>query len=63
MRNLISQAQEQIKRGSSNALEQLQAYREQTGVKRVFRFGSLDDWTQQWEGRPEDRTKNVRTYL
>jgi hypothetical protein len=63
MRNLISQAQEQIKRGSSKALEQLAAYREETGVKRVFRFASLDDWTQQWEGRPEDRTKNVRAYL
>lgn len=63
MSNLIRQATEKIKESKSNALEQLEASKEQTGVKRVFWFGSLDGWVQQWERRHEDRTKNLRTYL
>ena len=63
MINLICQAEEQIRRSSSHALKQLQAYKEHTGVKHVFRFGSLDDWTQQWDGPSEQRTANLRAYL
>jgi hypothetical protein len=63
MKNLIWQASEKIKAGANDALKQLEAYKEQTGAKRVFRFGTLEDWTQQWEGRPEHRAANLRAYL
>jgi hypothetical protein len=29
----------------------------------VFRVGAISDWTQQWKGRVEDRSQNLRSFL
>lgn len=63
MVNLIQQATAKLREGPSHVMDKFDAYKERTGVQRVFRFGTIDEWTQQWVGQAEDRTKNLRSFL
>ncbi len=63
MKNLLNQATELLRRKDSPAMKQLEAYKQQFGVKNVFRLGTADDWTQQWLGSKERRTGNLRNFL
>ena len=44
-------------------MKQLEAYKQQSGVKNVFRVGTADNWTQQWQGSKEQRDGNLRNFL
>ena len=63
MKGLLNQATELLRRKDSHALKQLEAYKQQFGVKNVFRLGAAEDWTQQWLGSKEQRTGNLRNFL
>ena len=63
MKNLLNQATELLTRKDSAAMKQLEAYKQQFGVKNVFRVGTADNWTQQWLGSKEQRTGNLRNFL
>jgi hypothetical protein len=46
MTNLLRQATELLARKDSAALKQLEAYKQQSGVKNISRVGTADNWTQ-----------------
>jgi hypothetical protein len=48
MQSLLEQALELLTRKDSAAMKQLKAYKQQSGVKNVFRLGTNDNWMQQW---------------
>jgi hypothetical protein len=63
MQNLLWRAVERLRKNESWAGRQLAAYKESLGGLTVFRVGATPDWTQQWKGRVEDRTSNLRAFL
>jgi hypothetical protein len=63
MKNLLGQALEWLRARQSSAIRQLDAYKEQSGVTKVFRVGTTDNWTQQWHCSKEDRCGNLRNFL
>ena len=63
MKNLIRQATELLRARQSAAMKQLDSYKERSGVTNVFRLGTIDNWTQQWQGGKEERTGNLRNFL
>ncbi len=63
MKNLLNQATELLTRKDSAVIRQLEAYKQQSGVKNVFRVGTADNWMQQWQGTKEQRTGNLRNFL
>lgn len=63
MRNLLRQSTQWLRERQSVAVKQLDAYKQQSGVTHVFRVGTADDWTQQWQGSKEGRTNSLRAFL
>ncbi len=63
MKSLLNLAAELLSRKDSFAIRQLEAYKQQSGVKGVFRVGTTDNWIQQWQGSKEQRADNVRNFL
>jgi hypothetical protein len=63
MKNLIRQATELLRARQGAAMKQLDAYKERSGVTNVFRLGTVDNWTQQWQGSEEQRAGNLRNFL
>jgi hypothetical protein len=63
MKNLLWRAVERLNKNDSWAGCQLATYKESLGGLTVFRVGAIPDWTQQWKGRAEDRTSNLRAFL
>ncbi|HEV3037621.1 MAG TPA: hypothetical protein VHA33_07545 [Candidatus Angelobacter sp.] len=63
MRNLIRQATELFRARQSAAMKQLDAYKERSRVTNVFRLGTTDNWTQQWQGSKEERCGTLRNFL
>ena len=63
MKNLLNQAAELLSRKDSAAIRQLEAYKQQSSVEHVFRLGTVDNWTQQWQGSKEQRVENIRNFL
>lgn len=63
MKNLLGQALDWLRARQSSVIRQLYAYKEQSGVTKVFRVGTTDNWTEQWQGSKEDRCGNLRNLL
>src|SRR5579872_5365704 len=63
MRNLLGQALEWLRAKKHSAAEQLSAYQQQCGDAKIFRMGSFEDWTRQWQGSQEERAGNLRSFL
>ncbi len=63
MKNLIRQAWDWLRAKQSYIIHQLDAYQKEHGGVAIFRLGTIDNWTQQWQGNKEARAGNLRNFL
>lgn len=63
MKGIIIEATKRLRGSESLVMKQLDVYKQSAGGATIFRAGSAEDWTKQWEGRGEERTKNVQAFL
>ncbi len=63
MKGLLIETSKRLRASDSLTMKQMDAYKQNAGGAAIFRAGSAEDWSQQWEGRSEDRTKNLQAFL
>ncbi len=63
MKDLIIEATKRLRASDSLVMKQLDSYKQGAGGGAIFRVGSAEDWSKQWEGRGEERSKNVQAFL
>lgn len=63
MKGLLIEATKRLRGSASLVANQLDTYKQEAGGAPIFRVGSAEDWSKQWEGRGEDRSKNLQAFL